>query len=205
MFNVWPALVDADILVDMHSAGIYCAMPTLVGFCDDGSVASLEAARLADAAGMPVIWRQPGPPAAGRTGTGPHLRGVPFLYFESTDDQDQAEVYADAILRIMAASGMIDEAPAKPAAKSVRLFGPGDLDVGGIIAERTGLISTDVDVLDHVGKGQVLAHILDPATGTIEPALAHTDGIVVMHRRTASVAEENLVAFLAAPDVADGS
>jgi len=193
-------LAEADILIDMHSAGIHYAMPTLVGFCDDGSAASVEAARLADAAGMPVVWRHPGPPAAGRTGTGPHLRGVPFLYFESTDDQDQADVYADAVLRVMAASGMVGEAPPAPADAPVRLFGPGDLDVGGVPAERTGLLDLDIEVLDQVTEGQTVAHITEPSTGERQPVSVERDGIVIMHRRTTWLAADSLVAFLASPD-----
>jgi predicted deacylase len=193
-------LSSADILVDMHSAGLHYAMPTLVGYSDDGSAASLAAARLADAAGMPVVWRHPGPLPAGRTGTGPHARGVPFLYFESTDDRDQADLYADAILRIMVASDMLDDAPASPVPEPVRLVGPGDLDVGGVLADRTGLIELDVDVLDGVTKDQVLGRISSPDGSAVESVSAHADGVVVMRRRTSWLATDDLVAFLARPD-----
>ena len=193
-------LMDADVLVDMHSAGIHYAMPTLVGYSDDGTPAGLEAGRLAEAAGMPVVWRHPGPLPAGRTGTLPQARGVPFLYFESTDDQDRSDVYADAFLRIMAASDMTDGAPTPPVEGPVQLFGPGDLDHGGVLAGRTGLIDIDVDVLDKVTQGQTLARIEEPVSGEITQVPAPRDGVIVMHRRTSWLGTDDLVAFIASPD-----
>ena len=145
---------------------------------------------------MPVIWRHPGPLSPGRTGSEPATRGVPFLYLESTDGTDGPGRYPGAVLRVMAAAGMIDTPPAPDVAAPRRLVGPGDLDVGGVVAGRSGLIDVHVEVLDTVAAGAVVADIVDPRDGGRETVTAPRAGVVAMHRRTASVTAGELVAFL---------
>lgn len=193
----------ADMLIDLHSAGIHYAMPLLVGYCDDGSDASGAAASLAAAAGVPVIWRHPGPPAAGRTGTAPHLCGVPFLYLESTDDVDDTSAYVDAVLRMMEGSGMLPEAALASttfAERPWRLFGSGDLDSGGVVAPMSGLVEMHVERLDSVRAGQALATMTDPLDGSVASLVAPADAVVVMVRRTGWAARDDLVVFLTQPD-----
>lgn len=202
------AVIDgADILIDLHSAGIHYAMPLLVGYPDDGSEASRGAARLAGVAGLPVVWRHPGGIAPGRTGSGPHARGVPFLYLESTDDVDDSPAYVAAVERMLAEAGLLPSpAPSPPAATDVvRLVGSGDLDDGGITAPLTGLVSPRVERLDHVAAGQTVATMKDPRDGSTEALVAPTDGIVVMRRRTGWAAAGDLVVYLTQPDAGEPS
>lgn len=195
-------IAGADVLLDLHSAGLHYAMPLLAGYCDDGSKASQGAAGLAGAAGLPVVWRHPGPPAAGRTGTGPHRRGVPFIYLESTDGRHDNEAYVDAVVRMAGAAGFIRPASGtSPASSGVRhLLGSGALDAGGIVTPWAGIVEPRVDCLDEVRAGEIIATVDHPDRSDRHEIVAPTHGVVVMVRRPGWVARDALVVFLTQED-----
>src|SRR5262249_11224259 len=71
-------IARADLLLDMHSAGVRCLMPTLIGHLEADS-AAYEAAL---AFGAPVLWTHP-VISPGRTLSAAIARGIPALYAEA--------------------------------------------------------------------------------------------------------------------------
>jgi predicted deacylase len=183
-------------------------MALLVGFCDDASEASGRAAAAADAMGMPVVWRHPGPPPAGRSGSSAHARGVPFLYVESTEADDVSDTYLAATLRLLAHLGVVEpgagvvDGPAASASAAAprRLAGPGDIDAGSVRAERPALVELHVGLLDRVSPGDAVASVRDPWADGSLTLRAEQEGVVVMTRRTRAAGPGDLIAFLTGED-----
>jgi predicted deacylase len=71
-------LPRADLYLDLHSAGVKCAMPTLVGY-HEPDTAARDAALVF---GAPYVWCHP-TVAAGRTVSAAIARGIPALYAEA--------------------------------------------------------------------------------------------------------------------------
>jgi predicted deacylase len=196
-------LAQADLVLDLHSSGVHYTIADLAGYPDDGSPGAVRAARGAAAMAMPVTWRHPGPMPAGRTGSAAVERGVPFLYTESPEAEDRSEEYLAAVLRLLAAEGMIapDDAP-RPHRQPLRLVGDGDLDVSSVRAPAAGLLEVCVRPLDRVEAGQPVARWTDPWFGNARDLVATDDGVAVVARRTRSVAAGEMVLHLAQEDAA---
>ncbi len=76
-------LSKADFLLDLHTGGMACELPTLIGYAhDDGELgrASLAAA---EAFGAPVMWGHPLPMPPGRSLSVATDLGIPSLYTEA--------------------------------------------------------------------------------------------------------------------------
>jgi predicted deacylase len=190
-------LMAGDLVIDLHSSGVHHEMATLVGWCDDGSPAGREAARVAEAMGMPVTWRHPGPPPPGRSGSGAHARGRPFVYLESTEADELGDLYRDACLRALVQVRVIDASHAPPrSAARLRLAGPGDLDDGAVRAEVPGLLEREVGLLDRVSEGQRIAWLREAQGGLRREVVASREGHIVMVRRSRLVGRGGLIAFI---------
>lgn len=191
-------LSRADLIVDLHSSGVHHAIAELVGHPDDGSAGAARAARGADAMAMPVTWRHPGGMPPGRTGSAAFARGIPFLYLESPEAEDRSGRYLGAVLRLLAAEGMLppDDAP-RPSGPTRRLVGPGDLDHSTVRAPAAGLVEVLVDVLERVEAGQTVARWTDPWFGRTLDLPATEAGVVVVARRTRGVAPGDMIVHLA--------
>jgi predicted deacylase len=194
-------LSQADLVVDLHSSGVHYTIATLVGYPDDGGPGAARAARGAAAMGMPVIWRHPGPMPPGRTGSGSFARGVPFLYTESPEADDLADLYLGGVLRLLAAEGVIapDDAP-RSTGPTRRLVGDGDLDSSSVRAPGAGLVEVCVRPLDRVEAGRPVARWTDPWFGQRRDLVAEEDGVAVVARRSRSVAAGDMVIHLARDD-----
>ncbi|MFN8624123.1 MAG: succinylglutamate desuccinylase/aspartoacylase family protein [Chloroflexota bacterium] len=196
-------LCGADLVIDLHSSGVHYTTAVLAGFPDDGGPGSQRALRGAAAMALPVTWRHPGPMPPGRTGSASFARGVPFLYTESPESEDRSDDYAAAVLRLLALEGMIDPALApRPIETPLRLAGPGDLDTATIVAPRDGLVEICVGPLERVEAGQPVARWTDPWFSRSEDLLATEPGVVVVARRSRSVAAGDMLVHLAKDDAA---
>lgn len=196
-------LVQADLVLDLHSSGVHYTIADLAGYPDDGSPGARRAARGAAAMAMPVAWRHPGPMPAGRTGSGAFARGVPFLYTESPESEDRSDEYLGAVLRLLAVEGLIAPEDAPRAAVAPRfLVGDGDLDASSVRAPAAGLVEVCVRPLDTVEAGQPVARWTDPWFGQGMDLLAQESGVAVVARRSRAVAAGEMVVHLARDEAA---
>ena len=63
-----------------------------------------------------------------------------------------------------------------------------------------GIWCPDAPTRRDLTARQTVATMTDPRSGATEPVAAPLDGVVVMHRRTTSAAQGDLVVFLTQPD-----
>ena len=193
----------ADLVLDLHSSGVHFTIASLVGYPDDGGPGSMRAARGAAAMAMPVTWRHPGPMPAGRTGTAAFERGVPFLYTESPESEDLSDLYLGAVLRLLAAEGLVPMDDAPRATWPTRIVaGPGDLDHSSIRAPGAGLVEMCVQPLDHVEAGQPVGRWTDPWFGHSVDLVAQERGVVMVARRSRGVAPGDMLLHLAVDEAA---
>ncbi len=178
----------ADFLIDLHSSSSVGGMPLLVGFPEAGG----EQQRIAEAAarrfGTPVIWGHP-VVSPGRSLSGPHAAGVPWLYTECPSgswlEYDFARIYADGVRNVMRFMEIIDgDAPALT--KFRRLSGEGDTD-DAMTTPVAGFLRSEVRLLDDVLEGQLLGVVEDLAGRTLHELRATRAGTVVMQHMSPPV------------------
>jgi uncharacterized protein len=178
-------IAPADLLVDLHSAGITYSMPTLVGYACEPTSLGRASRKAALAFGCEVVWgHPPDPSATGRTVSAAALHAVPWIYTEApgagrTRAEDVA-CFERGIRNVMCLLGMLG---GQPETSPVRhhLLGFGNLD-RPIRAGVSGYFAAEVDLLQAVVPGQVLGRIIDFAGETLEEIRADRDGCVVMMR-----------------------
>lgn len=178
----------ADFLIDLHSSSTTGGMPLLVGFPEMGGEQQRIAFEAAERFGTPIIWGHP-EITVGRTLSGPHAWGIPWLYTESPSgswlDYEFAEVYANGVRNVMTYLGILPgEAPVIPNLR--RLAGEGDTDA----AMRTpvsGFLRSEVKLLDLVEAGQLLGVVEDLAGRTLVELRAPSAGTVIMQHMSPPV------------------
>jgi predicted deacylase len=170
-------LHHADFYLDIHSAGIACAMPALIGY-DASDDRAMQAAL---AFGAEVIWAHPDVPD-GRTVSAAKALGIPWLYTEMRgagrihpDDLQFLERGLQNLLRHLA----IIEGTPEPCPCQWRLCGDGNID-NSITASQRGFLIPEVDLLEHVTQGRPLGHLVDLHGTVIERFLAPSAGVVVL-------------------------
>ncbi|MCC6791686.1 MAG: succinylglutamate desuccinylase/aspartoacylase family protein [Thermomicrobiales bacterium] len=190
-------LDDADFLIDLHSSGSLMSMPLLVGY----NLADDEAGRLSQRAarcfGVPVIWGHDGT-SPGRSLSGPHERGVPWLYTESPSGgwlhAEVARIYAEGVRNVMRLLAILPEPVTEPA-HARELSGRGDVD-RSITAPAAGFLSNHIEPLDEVAAGDLLGTIRDLAGEPIAEIRAPESGTLVVRRESASVQAGDLLYLL---------
>jgi predicted deacylase len=195
---------QADVLIDLHSAGLHYAMPLLAGAyaADDALGERCTAAALAF--GAPVFWAHPDI-APGRSLSVAVEHGVVNVYVECGGGgrvrRAHYDAYRQGVRRVLGACGLLPALPTPPPPE-LRLRSSGDLDTW-LGAEVAGLLLEQVGLLDRVQTGDVLGTIVDPADGSVLQQLeAPFDGVVVMLRRTARVDVGDGLCMLALPEAA---
>lgn len=189
-------LAQADFLIDLHSSGSRLSMPLLVGYPRGDTDAARQSRAAALRFGPPVIWGHERV-AQGRTLSGPHARGIPWLYTESPSGgwlhQGVAALYAQGVLNVMRYLGMLPgEAPA--AAITHDLVGDGDVDQS-LAAPVAGSLRPCVDLLARVAAGDLLGVIEDPTGEPLAELRAPVAGIVMLRRESPPV-QPGDIAFL---------
>lgn len=175
----------ADLLVDLHSAGVNYAMPFFAGFGDPAG------APAAYAFGAPLVWAHDGL-NPGRSLTAAASHGVPACYVEGGGGGSlrRAELvgYRDGVLRVLGLLGLLppDDVPAASGPRRILRGGDGDVD-SSVSASVPGWCVTAVRAGDQVGRGDLVAEILDPDGVPAEEIRAPHAGTVMMLRRRAEV------------------
>ena len=138
-------LSSADFYVDLHSGGVKCAIPTLIGYLETDRAA----AAAAEIFGAPVIWCHPDVPP-GRMLSAAINRRIPCLYAEARGagriDPGNLSCYRCGILKVLKHLGIIPGCPEVPD-RATRLYGDGNVD-GSISSESRRLLMPRVQLLD---------------------------------------------------------
>lgn len=185
-------IAKADLYLDLHSAGVKFAMPTLIGYDSDEPLSRAAAI----AFGGPVLWGSPFS-SPGRTVSVAKKRGVPGLYTEAfgagrirPEDLLYFRKGALNLLRYL----QILSGAAESEAVQWDLDGPGDIDES-IASSHRGFLVPSVRLLDRVKRGDQLGNILDLHGTCVETIVANRDGVVVLIHAF-SVVDPNEALFL---------
>ena len=176
-------IAEANLLIDLHSAGLAYHIPTLVGYYHADSEAGRVSQQVARAFGVEVLWGHPDV-APGRTVSFATERGIPWLCTEAPGagrarPQDVA-AFARGVWNSLRVMGMV-EGVVEPVTPAHHLLGSGDLD-RSIAANAGGLFVARVGLLDEVRAGDVLGEVWDPVGRVLETVRAPTPGVVVSMR-----------------------
>ena len=171
-------IVQADFYLDLHSAGVACLMPTMVGYYTDDP----RARAAAECFGAPVTWSHP-TIAPGRTISFAHERGIPWLYTEARGagriHADDLRVFKNGVTNLMKHLGISPGKPAESSTIEARLYGDGNID-DGLLCQVEGFFISDVDLLDTVAAGQQLGRTLDLHGQVVETYTSPSDGVVAL-------------------------
>jgi predicted deacylase len=167
----------ADFYLDLHSAGVKCLMPTLIGY-DAADERSREAAFLF---GTEVVWAHP-TIAPGRTISAARAMGIPCLYTEARGagriDPDDLQVYRRGVRNLLRHLGIISGVPETVPCR-YHLIGDGNIHES-VSATKSGFLMPEVDLLEPVNRGRRLGTLVDLKGCTIEEYAAPCDGLVAL-------------------------
>ncbi|CAB4925364.1 unannotated protein [freshwater metagenome] len=198
----------ADLLVDLHSAGVHYSMPLFVGFVDH-LVTSPMSREAATAFGAPLTWQHEGS-GPGRSLSAAADLGVPSIYVEGSGGGGLAgtdlDTYVRGLTRLLAHFGMGHETPG-PHIESAWLSGDdGDVD-SSLASDVAGYCVTRSVAGDVVSAGQVIAEIIDDAARVVQEIVNPRPGpaTVMMLRQTAIVTPGDAIAMLGPAPIAAAS
>jgi uncharacterized protein len=170
-------LPRADFFLDLHSAGVRCLMPTMVGY--DAADSRAEAA--ARIFGAPVIWAHDAI-APGRSVSAAAARGIPWLYTEARGagriHPEDLEVYRRGIVNLLRHLRVLPDEP-EPQPIERHLYGEGNVDAS-VTTNRSGFLIPEVELLETVVRGQKLGTLVDLHGRALEHYTASRDGVVAL-------------------------
>jgi len=194
-------LENADVLIDLHTAGRHYDMPLLAGYVDIGGEAGAYARSMAETFAADFVWRHP-PGGRGRTLSVMAVAGKPAIYTEApgggTLDQHALTRFVGGVERVMAAMGLIYDPP-PPTATPLRVAGSGNMDTDVVVAPVDGFFVRRVAEGDRVEAGQSVGEVRTLA-GDTHAVAAPQPGHVMYLRRTAKVLAGTALAAFAAVD-----
>lgn len=170
-------IAKADLYLDLHSAGVKLAMPTLIGY--DSEDPRGRAAAIAF--GGPILWGSPYS-SPGRTVSFAKSRGIPSLYTEALGAgrirPNDLAYFHKGTLNLLRHLGILS-GPPEPGEIDLDLDGAGDIDES-ITCQHRGFLVPSVELLDFVKHGEELGVILDLHGRRIETIHANCEGVVVL-------------------------
>ncbi|HYT10126.1 MAG TPA: M14 family metallopeptidase [Mycobacteriales bacterium] len=193
-------LADADLLIDLHTAGRRYDMPPLVGSLDDGSSAAKASRAAALAFGLGTVWlhRRYSP---GRSLSVLAARGRPAIYAECPGgeavDPRWVDAYVLGVRRVLAALELADPPAAPPPATPHYVSGGGDLDSDVLRFGAGGLFVATVAAGETVEAAQPLGRVLDVTGRCRQEIRSPAAGRVMFLRRAALVRAGDVAACLA--------
>jgi len=192
-------ITGADLLIDLHSAGMRYRMPLVCGFVDSVEAAD-RSRRAAETFGTPLIWAHTDP-SPGRSLSVAAELGVPAIYAECSGGggirHDELDTYVSGVLAVLADLHMLPNTRHTGDRKEPRwVYGCGDLDVG-MQAKRDGLFASTVDAGDIVNVGDEIGRCYDYQGHLLEVVRAPRPGMVMFLRRQARTLAEDVLFVLA--------
>ncbi len=176
-------MAHADLIIDLHSAGIAYSLPMLVGYYRPDNVIGQRTREIAMQFGADVVWAHP-EMAPGRTLSFAAERGIPGIYTEAPGAgrvrHEDFDTFVRGVLNCLKVMDML-EGPPEAKLPTHRLVGSGDLD-HIILANHGGLFFSHVRLLDDVRAGDVLGEVRDITGRTLEEVRATVAGVVITMR-----------------------
>lgn len=188
----------ADLLIDLHSAGLNYAMPLLCGYVA-GNRAAAASRRAAEMFGAPLVWAHPG------TGPGRSLsvaadQGIAAIYAECGGGgqvrRADLDCYVHGVLNILADMAMLPGTAVDESGTFRNLHGAGNLDEGAQAAY-DGWFVADVDAGSIVEDGAAVGTIFGYDGACLEELRAPCTGMVMFLRRQARVRKSDMLYVLA--------
>jgi predicted deacylase len=174
----------ADLLLDIHSAGLAYDLPNLVGWTHSPAPHHQASERAARAFGAPVVWAHPAPVPPGRSLSAADDLGVPAFYTEAPGagrvNAETLNLFVRGVMNVLRHMNMIE---AKPDFEppQIELIGNGNLD-HIIFAPCAGHFRADVRLLQTVEAGQQLGAIYDLVGNVLATIYAPATGSVILLR-----------------------
>ncbi|GAA5112670.1 succinylglutamate desuccinylase/aspartoacylase family protein [Haloechinothrix salitolerans] len=189
----------ADLLVDLHSAGLRYRMPLMCGFVSDVEAAD-QSRRAAEAFGTPLIWAHTDP-SPGRSLSVAAELGLPAIYAECSGGgsirQHELDTYVSGVLAVLADLDMLPNAQCTDDRKETRwVYGSGDLDAG-MQAKRDSLFVSAVNAGDIVDVDDEIGRCYDYQGHLLEAVRAPRPGMVMFLRRQARTLADDVLFVLA--------
>ncbi|PXY28648.1 hypothetical protein BA062_22580 [Prauserella flavalba] len=191
-------ITGADLLIDLHSAGLNYQMPLFCGYTEDS--AAEDSRRAAVAFGAPLIWSHP------RTGPGRSLSvaaelGIPAVYAECAGSgavrSGELDAYVRGALGILTEFGMLPETYRTDTPSDARwVYGDGDLD-DGAQSKHDGLFTGTVAAGAAVTHGREIGRLYDYGGRLLETVRATYDGVVMFLRHRARTSVDDVLFVLA--------
>ena len=168
-------IARADFYIDLHSGGVKCVMPSMIGFASDDP----RARAAAEAFGAEVLWSHPSL-SPGRTVSFARERNIPWLYTEARGagriHPDDLRMMKRGLVNLMCHLRILSGEPERRPIRW-RLYCDADTDQS-LAATRRGFLLIEVELLQRVRKGQLLGRLIDLHGETIESYHAPEEGIV---------------------------
>lgn len=189
----------ADMLIDLHSAGLCYRMPLFCGFARDGNAAE-PSQRAAEAFRAPLIWAHPRT-APGRSLSVAAERGIPAIYAECSGGgsirRHELDAYVEGVQSVMASLGMLPQTlRTANDAEAQWVYGPGDLD-NGAQARHHGFFVSSTTAGAQVDEGDEIGRFYDYQGRFLHDVRAPRQGMVMFLRRQARTQVNDVLFVLA--------
>lgn len=178
---------DADLLIDLHSAGLFYRMPVFCGFVRGNSAAEASR-RAAEAFGSPLIWAHPDT-APGRSLSVAEELGVAAFYAECSGGgairRHELDAYVDGVLSVMSDLEMLSDRPTSINRGTPQwVYGSGDLDQGAA-ASHDGLFVSSADAGELLQGNDEVGRLYDYRGRLLDVVRAPRQGVVMFLRSQA--------------------
>ncbi len=173
----------ADLIVDLHSAGIAYNLPMLVGYYRPDNALGQRTREIAMHFGADVIWAHPDI-APGRTMSFAAEHGIPGIYTEAPGAgrvrPADFETFVNGVLNSLRVIRILAGRPTvKP--PTHLLVGSGDLD-HIVLANTSGLFIAHTHLLADVHQGDLLGEVRDLTGEPLEEVRAPISGVIITLR-----------------------
>lgn len=198
--DITNSLIDgADLLIDLHSAGLCYRMPLFCGFARDGAAAE-RSRRAALAFGAPLIWAHPCT-APGRSLSVAAERQIPAIYAECSGGgsirRHELDTYVRGVLSVMASLGMVPEDFRHERRTEARwVYGAGDLDEGAQSSHH-GFFVNSTGAGSLIDDGEEIGRFYDYQGQLLQVIRAPRQGMVMFLRRQARTRVDDVLFVLA--------
>jgi predicted deacylase len=169
-------IAGSDAFVDMHSGDMNEALMSFTGIEEMGTArVDARSRELAEAYGLRYLLIGPSP---GTTTTAAAAMGIPAVLAEVGGQgrwpQEDVELHAAGLRRLLRAAGLTDAAPGAPAYRTETLE-----TEAWMRATTSGYWHPAVEVGDRVAVGDVVGEVQDAFGVVLERPVAPMDGVVI--------------------------